>query len=74
VDSSLKVQFWEELRQIKTGCHEAWLICGDFNAIRFSHEKSGPNFHARASARFNIFLDDLNLIEYDLPHKKNHLD
>jgi hypothetical protein len=69
VDSSLKVQFWDELRQIMTVNYDVWLICGDFNAIRFSNEKYGPNFHTRASARFNAFLDNLNLIEYELPHR-----
>jgi hypothetical protein len=70
VDSSLQGQFWEELRYISTVRYVAWLICGDFNAIRFKHEKSGPNFHSRASARFNAFLDDYNLIEYELTHRR----
>jgi hypothetical protein len=70
VYSSLKAQFCDELRQIKNVSHDAWLIYGDFNVIHFSNEKSGPNFQARASSRFNAFLDDLNLIEYELPHGK----
>jgi hypothetical protein len=39
-------------------------------AIRFKHEKSGSNFHSRVSTRFNIFLDDYNLIEYELTRRK----
>jgi hypothetical protein len=70
VDNNLKLNFWEELRHISLICYEAWLLCGDFNAIRFRSEKSGTNFHARVSARFNSFLDDLNLIEYELSHMK----
>jgi hypothetical protein len=60
----------EELRYISTVRYDVWLICGDFNAIRFKHEKSEPNFHSRARARFNVFLDDYNLIEYELANRR----
>jgi endonuclease/exonuclease/phosphatase family metal-dependent hydrolase len=53
----LKDQFWEKLRSISAVRDAAWLLCGDFNDIRFKYEKSGPNFQTRASARFNAFLD-----------------
>jgi hypothetical protein len=44
VDASLKGAFWDELNLIGSVALEAWVICGDFNVIRFRHEKSGPNF------------------------------
>jgi hypothetical protein len=65
IDASLKGQFWEELRNISVVKDATWLLCGDFNVIRFKYEKSGPNFQTRASG-FNAFLDDYNLIEYEL--------
>jgi exonuclease III len=70
VDTSVKEQFWQELRDIKAISYAAWLICGDFNAIRFRNEKSGPRFNVRASSTFNKFLDDYNLIEYELFSRK----
>jgi hypothetical protein len=70
VDNSVKEQFWQELRDIKSISYEAWLICGDFNAIRFRNEKSGSSFNVRASSTFNKFLDDFNLIEYELFSRK----
>jgi hypothetical protein len=70
VDTSVKDQFWKELRDIKPVSYEAWLICGDFNVIRFRNEKSRPNFNVRASSKYNNFLDDLNLIEYELLSRK----
>jgi endonuclease/exonuclease/phosphatase family metal-dependent hydrolase len=66
----LKGQFWEELRNISVVRDATWLLCGDFNAIRFKYEKLGPNFHIRASARFNTFLDDYNLIEYESSNRR----
>jgi hypothetical protein len=70
VNASLKGQFWEELRNINTVRYTTWLLCENFNAIRFKHEKSDHNFQSRASARFNAFLDDYNLIEYELSNRK----
>jgi hypothetical protein len=70
VDASLKGQFWEELRNISTVRYVAWLLYGDFNVIRFKHKKSGLNFQNRVSARFNAFLDDYALIEYELSNRR----
>jgi hypothetical protein len=47
-----------------------WLLCGDFNVIRFKHEKSSYNFQNKANAFFNAFLDDYNLIEYELSSRR----
>jgi hypothetical protein len=40
IDNNLKVYFWEELRHISSICHAVWLLCGDFNAIRFRSKKN----------------------------------
>jgi hypothetical protein len=63
IDSSLKDQFWTDLRQIYSYSYEVWLLCRDFNSIRFRNEKSGINFPVKASAQFNALLEVLNLIE-----------
>jgi hypothetical protein len=46
------------------------LICDDFNALRFRYKKTGLIFKARACVRFNSFVDDFNLVEYELSHRK----
>jgi hypothetical protein len=43
---------------------------GDFNSIRFSYEKLRLNFHINASKKFNSFLEDFNLFEYELSSRK----
>ena len=42
---NLKQAFLNELDLIKEDDHTPWLIVGDFNLIRFSHENNNPNFH-----------------------------
>jgi hypothetical protein len=44
VNSTLKTQFWEELRSLGNNIQQDWLVCGDFNVIRSRAEKSGSNF------------------------------
>jgi hypothetical protein len=70
VYNGLKKEFWEELRFIGTIKYDAWLVCGDFNAIGFRHEKSDSKFHVKTSKRFNSFLEDLYLLEYELVSRK----
>lgn len=67
---SLKADFWKELRQNRLGRSDKWVLCGDFNAIRARHEKSGQNFDVRLSGKFNDFISDHHLIELKLSHKK----
>jgi hypothetical protein len=55
IDPGLKSAFWEELRQVGSMIYEAWLVCGDFNSLRFTYEKSDSNFHVKASKKFNFF-------------------
>jgi hypothetical protein len=45
---------------------DAWLICGDFNFIRFRTKRTGSTFSHRISKKFNVFLDDYSLIEFAL--------
>jgi hypothetical protein len=69
IDHSLKDQFWTEIRQIYSYSYEAWILCGDFNSIIFRNKKPGRNFSIKANAQFNALLEDLNLIEYELPSR-----
>lgn len=42
------------------------MLCGDFNMIRYAHEKNNDNFHLAEAESFNEFIDDLCLIELPL--------
>jgi hypothetical protein len=42
------------------------MIAGDFNMIRYSHEKNNPNFRFSEAESFNDCINDLCLIELPL--------
>jgi hypothetical protein len=62
----LRPAFLEELKEIAPTDGVPWLICGDFNMIRFGHEKNDDNFKAREADAFNDTINDLSLIELPL--------
>lgn len=66
VISTLKSDFWAELRQIRLSWTGLWLVSGDFNSIRSRSEKLGHNFNVRLSRNFNDFVHDSHLVEYKL--------
>lgn len=70
VDRQLKPSFWRELKHNRIGRQEPWVICGDFNAIRARHEKSGSNFDVRLSGKFNTFVSNHHLVELKLHQKQ----
>lgn len=39
------------------------MICGDFNVIRYVHEKNNANFRHSEAEAFNDCINDMNLIE-----------
>lgn len=63
---NLKPDFLNELRAIASTVDKPWIICGDFNMIRYAHEKNNPNFHLAEADAFNDCINDLNLIELPL--------
>lgn len=65
-DLALKTSFWQELHHIRDSWSGMWLVSGDFNAIRTKSKKSGTNFIARVSNKFNTFVNGHNLLEYKL--------
>lgn len=64
-DDGKKIQFMQELQQIKQVVQAEWLIAGDFNLISRVSDKSNDNVDLRMMGRFRVVLDDLELI--DLP-------
>lgn len=54
-----KVQFLNELRQLRQSSFGPWMLCGDFNMIYNAADKNNENLHRRAMGRFRRFLNDL---------------
>lgn len=63
-DASRKV-LWEELKLVRLRWNFPWCLGGDFNVIRFSHERSGSRGFSQAMTDFNELIDELELM--DLP-------
>jgi len=55
-----------ELTEIAPNDGVPWLVCGDFNMIRFAHEKNNDNFRTREAEAFDDIVNDLSLIELPL--------
>lgn len=46
-----------------------WLVLGDFNLIRFPHEKNNSNFNAPRAALFNGLINSLSWFELPLSNR-----
>jgi hypothetical protein len=42
------------------------MLIGDFNMIRFPHEKNNTNFHPEEAEAFNDFINEACLLELPL--------
>jgi exonuclease III len=54
-------EFLQELYQKIQRCQDPFVICGDFNMIRYSHEKSSRGAHNVWMDMFNSFIEDTAL-------------
>lgn len=50
--------FWEELFDVRGYWAGLWVIGGDFNVIRFVHEKNIPSRVTRSMTDFNAFVTE----------------
>lgn len=44
----------------------SWLVCGDFNKVRFPSEKKNCNRISRAMNEFSEFIEDVELVDLQL--------
>ncbi|KAK1326416.1 hypothetical protein QJS10_CPA01g01883 [Acorus calamus] len=58
-----RLLLWNEMRNlVPISMHDQWIVGGDFNEIRYCHEKNGSDlFYSRRMARFNECIADCNL-------------
>lgn len=61
---------WGELRSIRNAWEGPWAIGGDFNVIRFIHEKSPPGVMTRSMRDFNEFVQGHALRDICLTNAK----
>jgi exonuclease III len=61
-----KIQFLQELRDVRQACSGPWLLAGDFNLILHEEDKNNPNVHRAMMGRFRRCINDLALKEIQL--------
>lgn len=65
-DPTKRRELWNELREFASTNNKPWLIAGDFNDTRFPSERNRSFSETdRRSARFNDWVDEMNLIEIE---------
>ena len=65
-----KIQFLQELRDIRVTCQGPWMIAGDFNLIYKDEDKNNVNYNRAMMGRFRRFINDLALKEIPLHGRK----
>jgi hypothetical protein len=65
-----KIAFLEELKSLQ-GIQREWLICGGFNLIYKTEDKSNSKLNRRLMGRFKAVLDELELRELSLHARKS---
>ena len=61
-----KIQFLQELRNIRADCPGPWVVAGNFNLIYKDEDKSNANYNKASMGRFRRFINDLALKEIPL--------
>jgi exonuclease III len=73
-----KIQFLQELHDIRAACPGPWLVAGDFNLIYRDEDKNNSNLNRAMMGRFRKLINDLALKELHLHGRKftwsNHQD
>ncbi|KAI3821231.1 hypothetical protein L1987_08792 [Smallanthus sonchifolius] len=65
-DNGSKKDLWAELLSLKQNSGGLWIMMGDFNAIRWSGERTTLNQRDPSMKEFNEFISDANLLEYSM--------
>jgi len=65
-----KIQFLQELRDIRAACPGPWMVAGDFNLIYRDEDKNNANYNKAMMGRFRRFINDLALKEIPLHGRK----
>jgi hypothetical protein len=67
---SEKIEFLQELRDIRNACVGPWVLAGDFNLIYKSSDKNNTNINRATIGRFRRMINDLSLKEIPFHGRK----
>lgn len=65
-----KRKLWEKLLDLKRSINGIWIFMGDFNAVRYEHERFNSRFCHITARDFNKFIARAGLQEFDLGGRK----
>jgi hypothetical protein len=65
-DEGEKIEFLNELREVRGQCDGSWMLAGDFNMIYSAEDKNNDNLNKRSMGRFRWLVNDLELKEIPL--------
>ena len=69
-DNQEKIQFLQELRDIRSQCTGPWLVAGDFNLIYKDEDKNNSNLNRAMMGRFRRWINDMAVTELPLHGRK----
>jgi hypothetical protein len=69
-DNEAKIQFLQELREVRLSCPGPWLLAGNFNLIYREEDKNNNNLDRAMMGRFRRWFNDLALKEVPLHGRK----
>ena len=58
-ENQAKIQFLQELRDIRALCADPWLVAGDFNLIYKDEDKNNNNLNRAMMGRFRRWVNDM---------------
>jgi exonuclease III len=65
-----KIQFLQELRNIRNQCSGPWLVVGDFNLVYKDGDKNNSNLNRAMMGRFRRWINDVAVTELPLHGRK----
>jgi hypothetical protein len=65
-----RINFLQELRDVRAGCSGLWLLVGDFNMIYKDEDKNNSNLNLVMMGHFRRFIDDVTVKGFPLAGRK----
>jgi len=69
-DNQEKIQFLQELREVRAQCVGPWMVAGDFNLIYKDEDKNNSNLNRAMMGSFRRWINDMALTEIPLHGRK----
>ena len=64
--TNVRQYMWNEFRGFSQSISGAWVVAGDFNVIRFAHERCGRRAHYQDIAEFRGVIRELELMDKEV--------